>query len=226
MSFSLISDTEVNFLHGISPEDMDDLAQFNPTGINMPFYKPGDLQALIDRISEFKIKLLCIGYAVEKSFDVAQLSAFKDLESLFLDVKTKGKIDFSLFPKLRELSFKYRPPLDNVFELTQLERFFISSYPYEDLVPLQHMKKLYRLDIWGGKLQSTRGIDSFPNINEIELTMCRHLHDLQDVDKVPRGRWSPKRDRFIEDALKIEITACGKITPQTHLVEYTAKGIM
>lgn len=212
--------------HEILNSDIDDLIATGETRITLSPVHVDGLRNLVRRASELKLTELSLGFSHLGSVDISVLEAFPNLEKLNLPDHDKGRLDFTKFKNLRSLGFKYRPPLISAFDHSGLERLNVTSYPFEDLMPISHMKNLWGLMIYGGKLKSTRGIDQLPSITRAELTMLRHLEDLEGVDKLPIGYRMTPTDKWYPDWYKVWIVGCGKITKDTPGVEFTEKGLM
>ena len=115
--------------------------------------------------------------------DISPLQCMTDLEYLGLQCDFNKAPDFSEFKKLRFCKLNWRPKAKTIFSCTNLESLNISSYPEDNLKPLENNVNLKSLQIISRKLTSLSGINALKNLNELILSDCSKLNSIDDIEK-------------------------------------------
>jgi len=189
----------------------------------------GDLGFLCE-VPELK-HLMLISFTTE---DVRPLERLTELETLDLNTYATGPLDFSRFPKLKQLFVEWRKQYRNLSSCANLADLYLNRYtetkllvvaampkmhtlrvgdsrPLTSLEGIGDLAKLRMLGLYGlPKLTSLEPIQNFAaTLEELELYQCRYLKSIEPLAAVQ----SLKRLLLID---------CGNI-PSLRSVEHCRK---
>lgn len=115
----------------------------------------------------------------EGAFNIKDIYSLENLTSLIISGK-KHRIDYGYFPKLKELIADWSPYYSNLDKCLYLER--LSFYEYapssKNLEGIAGIKWLKLLTITQSLLYSLKGLESFTQLEKIELNYCSKLNEL------------------------------------------------
>lgn len=134
--------------------------------------------------------------------DYSALAVLRDLEILGIGEHVKQPIDLSLFPKLKKLWFvnsvnKFK----NIISCKNLERLRIEKLKMKskDFSTFPQLKNLKQLHISGCNVESLKGIENFPMVEEITFHFFKNLVDLNNLSKLKQ-----LKTLWLEGAKKIQ----------------------
>jgi len=119
--------------------------------------------------------------------DLSPIHHLKNLETLIIQSNCKTKIDFTAFPKLKDLRTGWRKNSPTLYEATQLEALSLSSFsPKEkDLSLLKKLVNLRKLNISSSAIYSLAGIENLQKLEKLELYYLRNLENLENIKLLP-----------------------------------------
>ncbi len=121
------------------------------------------------------------------------------LIELIVDKNKTSAIDLSNFHYLKMLTIDYHENWLNIFFIKSLECLRIYEIKI-DLIPIDaDLPNLTTLEIAGGKLSSTEGVEIFENLEVLNLHLLSKLRILKFTREMPN-----LKKLFIEDCKKIE----------------------
>lgn len=156
-------------------------------------FKGGDLSFLPSLTYLKSLELYCWD-----AKNVKLIETLPQLEVVGLQFKSTQKINFSNFHNLRVAKVTWAKGLTSLLDAKAIEYLNVQNYPYENLKPIEHMRKLKRLYLTSRKLESLDGIQQFSDLEELDLYNCQQLKSKEGIDQLPKLK-------------KIEIEACNKL---------------
>lgn len=130
--------------------------------------------------------------------DVNVLLHLPTLEHIGLGCELSVELDISQFKHLKIFFSSHSKKLKKWWEVSTLERLNITSYPFEDLMPLQQLVALKSLQLTSTKLQTLNGINHLKNLQLLDLYSCSKLISLDSLSAL----------KSLEE---IEIESCKRI---------------
>lgn len=124
---------------------------------------------------DFKItKILGLSY-IEK---LTELRYFQIMPAINIDVHKLTSIETFLIKNDRKIS--------GLNELINVKKMLISSTQYENLYHINKLKQLENLHLSGNKILKLSGIENLQNIQDLKLTYCSALSDIQAITYLPK----------------------------------------
>jgi len=165
----------------------------------------------IDFMEDLKglgIRDVVIQYPIIK--DLRPLEFLKDdLECLVLDTPFNAAPDFSEFSKLWCVGLAWRAAARSLLRSKTITRFGIEKGRFKNIEPFVDMQQLRVLGFTWGTLETLRGIEKLPRLEEFSVALCRSLRSLDGIQNAPRLTKE-----------KTVITKCKQITEDTPYAEY------
>lgn len=115
--------------------------------------------------------------------DLTPLRFIHRLEYLGLQCEFTRAPDFSDFSQLKILKLLWRPIANTIFKCGALQHLNIVNYPDVDLLKLQAMTELKRLQLKSRNIQSLAGVECLKNLEFLDLAYCTKLETLAGVEK-------------------------------------------
>lgn len=114
--------------------------------------------------------------------DLTPLQFIPNLEYLGLQCEFTKAPDFSKFDQLRICKILWRPKARTVFDCSGLKLLNVVNYPAGDLLDLELMTGLERLQITSRKLESLVGVESLKGLRILDLVDCPKLALLAGIE--------------------------------------------
>ena len=148
----------------------------------LSFGTPFDELKNIDFLHEFSfLKGISIGL---DGFDIRPLVECINLEEIDLPFSYEGVIDFSHFPKLKELFINWRNiGSETVFRCKNLEKLTIFNYSGTSLIEFSELKKLKVLVLTDPKIINLAGVEELESLKEIEINGARKLVSIDHIEE-------------------------------------------
>lgn len=132
------------------------------------------------------------------------LNNFKQLTHLSINTIGKNVIDFSGMRQLNTLTIPWRPNIQGLATLTNLERLCLVSFKEKSLIFLSCLPQLSSLMLKTSSIQTLQGIENCKKLEYLELGNCRYLQSIRSINGF----------QFLN---RIEIDACSKIDDYEYL---------
>jgi len=188
-------------------ESIDFMKEENILGleiIKVSGYPENDISCLkkFDFIKHINI----INYSLD---DITPIHHLKNLETLIIQTDCNTKIDFTAFPKLKDLRMDWRKNSPSMYDAVQLERLWISAFkPKEkNLSLLSNLKNLTNLRITSSPITNLSGIETMQQLEKLELYYLRNLEDIENTKKLPN-----LKELCIESCKKIDLKPIANLT--------------
>lgn len=159
--------------------------------------------------------------------DVSVLRYLPTLEHIGLGCELSVELDISQFKHLKNFFSRHSKKLKNWWEVSTLERLNLTSYPFENLIPLQQLASLKSLQLTSTKLQTLNGINHLKNLQLLDLYSCPKLISLESLNalksleeiEIESCKRIEKLDEIegLENLRKFLLTNCGDIQSITPL---------
>lgn len=147
------------------------------------FGSPFEKEREISFLENFKfLKGLGIGY---NNFDITPVLSLNDLEELSISFHFIGIINFSNFPKLKEVHINWNNEgVDSLLKCDQLSAVSIINYTRLTLSDFQNWKMLNNLFLYDPKSISLEGIGQLQNLKILKISGAKKLNDLGDIEEL------------------------------------------
>ena len=109
------------------------------------------------------------------------LHALKQLKTLRWQQKQDFPIDFSNFPELETLFYKFSKKATNLNGLQALKKLEIAGLNTDDCSPISELRNLESLNCIQGKFTSLNGLQSLNKLNLLELRSLKNLTDISAI---------------------------------------------
>lgn len=176
--------------------------------IVMTYTKLANGIEFFEKLKSFPIRGISIQLATVK--DIRPLIHLKDtLECLVLELAFTDAPDFTKFTKLWCVALDWRSKAKTILKSKTITRMGLEKHPFETMEVFSSMPQLEILSLGYGKLESLKGIEKLPKLNELSIFLCRTFESLEGIQNAPNLTKE-----------KVVISKCRQITPNSPFAEY------
>lgn len=153
--------------------------------------------------------------------DIMPIHYLKNLEELHVSTYCESKIDFSVFPSLKECSFEWRKGSESIFQCRSVHNLFINNYSSNGEDNFQNFSNLEVLGLLNSSIKDFESIGRLKKLKSIRFGNLKNLSTLDwiknliDLEEVvfQRCRKIEKLDDLfgLFKLLKVHIINCDKI---------------
>jgi hypothetical protein len=153
--------------------------------------------------------LEALGVTSVNDLDFSSLSALDRLRELTIDVQGTNKIDLRNQVNLGSLGLGWRKNIRGIECCKNLKELVVWDYKEPDLLPLQTLDNLEKLEVKTGSIKNLKGLKDLGSLRLIRLGNCRSLKSISDLNGLKNLRL-------------IEIESCTKIQDYESLTDLPA----
>ncbi len=132
--------------------------------------------------------------------DISPIYNLSNLEVFALQTDDNSIVHFDKFPKLKDVSFEWRPKCDSLFGCTQLEAISIHGYKAKtnDLLHFSNLTNLKSFRLVTSPIQSLEGIE---NLQKLETLSLNYMSKLTNIEHL----------KYLKNLKDLEFESCKAI---------------
>jgi hypothetical protein len=140
---------------------------------------------LFEKLTSLKHLSLGNNINLEKCDSLDGLYLLNNIESIAVD-KQNVIIDFSKFPKLKEIGLEHNKKFINIEKLKHLEILVVSKYEEKDLTKISEIQSLKTLHLYQSKTNDIKGIEKLKNLEEFNFSRNNILTNISLINSLPK----------------------------------------